>query len=139
MSAMAAMSDRAELRKKIISAVLEEYELTSSQFFSKRRPMIVVEARKQAANLLREAGFSWNRVAQILKMDQSTVRHYADRRYGDRKRHRQRAIHAFARLPDPSKDFIARLAEKKGISIISMMIGWILDRVEIEGGQSCRH
>lgn len=58
--------------------VMRRHEIVPEAFFGPYRDKNLVQARKEAAVLLKGCGFSIGRIARILNRHRRTVRHYLD-------------------------------------------------------------
>jgi predicted HicB family RNase H-like nuclease len=123
--------DKVRIREEIISDVLKQHGIGRDEFFGKLRTARHVDARRQVAYRLKDAGFSKVRIAEIIKRNHHTVSYY----FGDasaRKLSCSAQRRLFRRISGDLQHVVARCAEAEGITIETLVAQWVSERAEHE-------
>jgi hypothetical protein len=122
------------MSKLIIKAVLQTHRLHKDDFFGPYRWSYLIEARMDAANRLRAAGFSVNQIARIMKRNHTTILNYfPDLREAKRRRLNERMI---LRKLDPELcPVVKTIAAAEGVTIEILIAQWVGERARYEISQ----
>lgn len=134
MNMLIQMPKRTEARQRILKQVMDKYDVTPEEFFGKRRNADVVDARKEAARRLLDAGFDKASISRILRRDHTTIEYYFSGDRNGTKLKRVRLYRLLLALPDEVRIGIERLADARGIAAYALAHQWLVERAAIELG-----
>jgi len=133
-----AMPAKAVIRRDIIAGVLKRHRLCSEEFFSRSTMGELVAARREAAALLLQAGFTPGHVAKILKRERTTIAHYFSEAASERKRSRSRVYKILYSLPPDVRSIIEGVAKADQASPHVIIREWISERAQHEAAARAR-
>jgi len=127
-----------EARKRIISQILDDYDITREELLGSRRYGGLMEARRDAAHRLRHAGFNTRRIGKILRRDHTTICQYFSEKTVLRKLNRVRTAKLIEAVPEDTRAAITRAAEAKGVHPYTIVREWLIERGKLESCNSMR-
>jgi hypothetical protein len=125
-------------RKKIIADILDAYDITREELLGNRRGGGLMEARRDAANRLLQAGFNKRRIARILRRNHTTIGQYFNESMAIRKRDHIRTAQMLNAVPDDARTVILAVAEADGVHPYTIVREWLVERARFEAEAKAR-
>jgi hypothetical protein len=125
-------------RKKIIAGILDAYDITREELLGNRRGGGLMEARRDAANRLLQAGFNKRRIARILRRNHTTIGQYFNEAMASSKRERIRTAKMLDAVPDDARAVIIAVAEADGVHPYTIVREWLVERARFEAEAKAR-
>ncbi len=123
---------------KIINSVLLDHGICREDLLGRSRLTQLVEARKDAACRLSDAGYSRGMIARFLKRDHHTIVYYLDGRVQQMKNEKDRNRSPLYWLEPHVRQAVQEAAACEGVPVRDIIARWVADRAGWESAQKVR-
>lgn len=123
---------------EIIKAVLLDYAISREDLLGRSRLPQLVEARKDAARRLSDAGYGRGMIARFLKRDHHTIVYYLDGRIQQAKNENNRNRQPLYWLEPHVRQTVQEVAASEGVPVRDVIARWVADRAGWETAQKVR-
>lgn len=130
--------EKVALRKQIIRGVLDEFDVTRDELLGNGRSGGLMEARRKAAERLKDAGFNISRIARILRRNHTTICNYFLDEMRERKRDRVRLAKLLEVMPDDVRKTIESVAIVEAVHPYTVLKEWVCERARYEAEAKAR-